>query len=99
MPTVQQVIDRVKLPETIPDSIKYRWLGELDKRRYRYPEDKDTELVAKEPFDTLYDKYLYAMKDFVSGDLANYSASAIIFERAYFEYLLNEGLKERCKPY
>ncbi len=99
MATIKQVIDRVNLPETITDSIKYRWLGELDGIKYKFPEDKDTELVAKEPYDTIYDKYLYAMKDFVSGDLANYSASAILFESAYYEYLLNKGLKERCKPY
>lgn len=87
MATVQQVIDRVKLPGEITDSIKCMWLGELDKVRYRYPEDKDTELKIKEPHDNIYDFYLEAMDSFFRGELAEYSAKAIRFESEYQAYL------------
>lgn len=86
MPTVQQVIDRVNFPG-ISDSIKCMWLGELDGVRYRYPEDKDTELKIKEPDDKIYDLYLEAMNAFFSGELSEYSAKAILFEDEYQEYM------------
>ena len=84
MPTIREVIDRVKTSDSITDSIKYRWLSQLDKVKYKYPDDADTELAIKKPSD-IYDKYLIAMNDFFSGDMAKYSASAILFEQAYAE--------------
>jgi hypothetical protein len=83
MPTIKEVLNRVKLPGEISDSIKVRWLGELDKIKYRYPDDVDMELAFKPPHDHIYDLYLRAMNDFFTGDMANYSASAIMFEQAY----------------
>ena len=94
MATVKQVIDRVKLQGDYSDSIKCMWLGELDKVRYRYPEDKDTELKIKEPDDTIYDLYLEAMDAFFSGELAEYSARAILFESEYQAYLRRRKEKE-----
>lgn len=87
MATVKQVIDRVKLPGEIADSIKCMWLGEFDKVRYRYPEDKDTELKIKEPDDNIYDLYLEAMNAFFSGELSEYSAKAILFGSEYQAYM------------
>lgn len=84
MPTIKEVINRVELSGNIAVSIKYRWLGELDGKNYKYPDDADTELVFKTP-DNLYDLYLKAMNDFFTGDMVNYSASAILFEQAYAE--------------
>ena len=81
--TIKEVIEKVNLPEDIPDSIKYRWVGELDKKVYEFPEDADTEL--KYPFD-LYEKYLIALNDFFSGDLDAYVDSAREFEKAYYDY-------------
>ncbi len=84
MPTIKEVINRVKLQGKICDSVKYRWLGELDNKSYEYPDDADTELIFKNP-DNLYDLYLKALNDFFTGDMVNYSASAILFEQAYAE--------------
>ena len=80
--TLKEVIEKVNLPGEIPDSIKYRWVGELDKKKYKYPDDADTEL--KYSFN-LYEKYLIAMNDFFTGDLKAYSESAREFAIAYAE--------------
>jgi len=102
--TINSVIEQVsKLhPDTIPDSIKCRWLSELDGKitletmhrdnftAYKFPEDGERELIVKPPYDNIYELYLIAMSDFFSGELANYSASAVLFERAYSEF---------CKSY
>lgn len=101
--TINAVIEEaLKLhPDTIPDSIKARWLSELDGKisretmhnndfaPYKFPEDGDKELLVKEPYDNIYTLYVMAMSDFFSGEMANYSASAILFEQAYSEFRKN----------
>ena len=81
MSTIKQVLDKVNLSNSYPNAILYRWLGELDKRKYSYPEDADTELAIDDT--EIYVKYLVAMNDFYSGDLIAYGESAMEFERAY----------------
>ncbi|MBQ7834226.1 MAG: hypothetical protein IJ385_00420 [Ruminiclostridium sp.] len=88
-------------PDTIPDSIKCRWLSELDGKimretmhqdgfaPYRFPEDGERQLVVGAPYDNLYELYIIAMSDFFSGEMANYSASAVLFEQAYSEFRKN----------
>lgn len=83
--TIKEVIEKVNLPEDIPDSIKYRWVGELDNKVYKFPDDADTELMY--PFN-LYEKYLIALSDFFSGDMYAYVKSAREFETAYYERLM-----------
>lgn len=80
--TIKEVIEKVNLPGDIPDSIKYRWVGELDGERFRFPEDADTELTYS--FD-LYEKYLIALNDFFTGNMYAYVDSAREFERVYAE--------------
>lgn len=91
MPTIKEVLNRVKIPGTISDSIKVRWLGELDKIKYRYPEDADTEL--KYSF-AIYEKYLIAMNDFFSGDMTAYEESATQF---YITFAERGVINERNK--
>ena len=79
MSTVQTLIDSVNLPGDIPDSIKYRWLGELNGVQYRYPNDANTELRYE---DEICETYLIAMNDFFTGDLEAYSVSATNFQMA-----------------
>lgn len=86
MPTIREVLAKAQTHEDIPEAVKYRWLGELDKESYRYPEDADTELKLKSV--EVYALYLEAMDTFFSGDLAEYSAKAILFERAYTEEVM-----------
>lgn len=101
--TVNTVIEQaLRLhPDTVPDSIKCRWLSELDGKimretmhrddfvPYKFPEDGDRELVVQPPYDNLYELYIIAMSDFFSGEMANYSASALLFEQAYSEFRKN----------
>lgn len=101
--TINTVIEQtLKLhPDSISDSIKCRWLSELDGKiiretmhkndftPYKFPEDGERELVVKAPYDNLYELYLIAMSDFFSGEMANYSASAVLFEQAYQEFRKN----------
>lgn len=81
MPTIREVLSKVKTNGGIPDSIKVRWLGELDHRVYRLPDDADTELLIKD--DKIYDIYIKAMNDFFTGDMMAYSESANEFRMAY----------------
>ena len=88
-------------PDAIPDSIKCRWLAELDGKimretmhrndfvPYRFPEDGEKELVVKAPYDNIYELYLIAMSDFFSGEMANYSSGALLFQQAYTEFKKN----------
>jgi len=88
-------------PDNIPDSIKCRWLSELDGKisretmflneftPYSFPEDGDRELIVKSPYDNIYELYIIAMSDFFSGEISNYSASAVLFEQAYSEFRKN----------
>lgn len=81
MATIKEIIENTKVSLEVPNSIKYRWLAELDTKQYRYPEDADTELAT--PNTKLYELYLIAMSDFWSGDLASYQESAREFLKEY----------------
>ena len=88
-------------PDNITESIKCRWLSELDGKisretmfredfvTYRFPEDGEKELLVKSPYDNIYELYIIAMSDFFSGELSNYSSSAVLFEQAYSEFRKN----------
>lgn len=100
MATVNSVIAHaLRLhPDSIPDSIKCRWLSELDGKimretmhsnsfaAYSFPRDADKTLVVQSPYDNIYELYIIAMSDFFSGEIANYAQSAIMFEQAYSEF-------------
>lgn len=83
--TINTIIEKVNLyhPDDIPASIKYRWLGEIDKKKYTYPSDGNTELSIKSPNENIYELYLVAMSDFFSGDLRKYEVSAREFQVEY----------------
>ena len=56
---------------------------------YAFPEDGEKELLVKAPYDNIYELYLIAMSDFFSGEMANYNASAVLFQQAYSEFRKN----------
>ena len=103
MPTINEVIQQAMElhPDTITDSIKCRWLSELDGKivretmqkdtfkGYSFPKDGDKELMVKSPYDNIYELYIIAMSDFFSGELASYASSAVLFETAYSEFRKN----------
>ncbi len=81
MPKIKDVLDKVKTSDAIPDSIKVRWLGELDRRVYRLPDDMDAELLYSDS--NIYELYLKAMNDFFTGDMESYRVSSLDFHIAY----------------
>ena len=85
MAKIKEVISKVNLSESIPDSIKYRWIGELEGKKFRCPDDADAEL--RYPF-AVYEKYMIAMDDFFRFDMEAYRKSAEEFRRVY----ASEGL-------
>ena len=93
MATINSIIKKVNSyhPDDIPESIKYRWLGELDKKKYSYPEDRETELSIKPPHDNIYELYIVAISDFFSGNLKEYAESAQNFQIEY-EKLMSDLL-------
>ena len=95
MPTIREVLSKAHMSEDLPESIKYRWLGELDKKKYNHPEDADTELKLRSV--EVYTLYLDAMDAFFSGDLMEYSVKAELFHRAYDEESRNERRCFRCR--
>ena len=88
-------------PDAAPDTIKTRWLSELDGKimretmlrndfaPYKFPDDADKTLVVEAPYDNIYPLYIIAMSDFFSGEMENYSASAALFDTAYAEFRKN----------
>lgn len=98
--TVNYVIQQAMQlhPDTIPDSVKCRWLSELDGKimretmhgkefsPYEFPRDGERELLVKAPHDNIYELYIMAMSDFFSGEMASYSQSAAMFGQAYEEF-------------
>ncbi len=103
MATVNTAIENAMRlsPDNISDTVKCRWLSELDGKimretmhktdfkGYTFPENGDTELVAKHPYDNIYELYIIAMSNFFSGELASYSSAAVMFEQAYSEFRKN----------
>lgn len=103
MPTINQAIEQAMQlrPDAITDSIKCRWLSELDGKimretmhkdtfeGYTFPKDGDKELLVKSPYDNIYELYIVAMSDFFSGEMASYASSAVLFEAAYSEFRKN----------
>lgn len=103
MATINSVIERAMTlhPDTIDDATKCRWLSELDGKimretmhrndfvPYDFPKDAQKELLAKSPYDNIYELYIIAMSDFFGGEIANYNASAVLFSKAYSEFCKN----------
>lgn len=101
--TLNSAIEKsIKLhPDSIPDSIKCRWLSELDGKifletmhrndfvPYKFPDDGEKELAVAEPYDNIYELYIIAMSNFFSGEMENYSSSAVLFQQAYGEFKRN----------
>lgn len=101
--TINTVIEEAQKlhPDSFPDSIKARWLSELDGKimsetmfrddfaPYQFPKDADRELVVKAPYDNIYTLYIIAMSDFFSGEMENYAVSAALFDTAYAEFRKN----------
>lgn len=112
MATINSVIEAAMRlhPDSVDDATKARWISELDGKimretmhnndfsGYQFPRDADRELLVKSPYDNIYELYIIAMGDFFSGELANYNASAVLFEQAYSEFRKNY-LRNNMPPY
>lgn len=94
-----QLVDSIA-PNGYDESIKKRWLSELDGRVRVELHDEatdgisefggstslDTQLAAPFPFDQMYWMYLIAMLDLANGDTARYLNSATMFNSAFENY-------------
>lgn len=103
MATINKVIERAsKLhPDSFDDEQKCRWISELDGKisrevmfkndfkPYSFPRDAQKELLAKHPYDNIYELYIMAMSDVFSGEIGNYGSSAVLFTQAYKEFAKN----------
>ena len=103
MATINTAIERaMKMrPDSFDDTIKASWISELDGKiscetmrkndfvPYLFPKDGDKQLLAKSPYDNIYELYILAMSAFFSGEMASYSSAAILFEQAYSEFRKN----------
>jgi hypothetical protein len=103
MATINTAIERaMKMrPDAFDDSIKASWINELDGKisretmhqndffPYIFPRDGDKELLAKSPYDNIYELYIIAMSAFFSGEMASYSSAAVLFGQAYSEFRKN----------
>ncbi len=98
--TINKAIEKASRihPDALGDDVKSEWISELDGKialetlhrsgfkPYVFPDDAETELLVKAPYDTIYELYIIAMSDFFSGEIGNYGASAAMFNKAYEEY-------------
>ncbi|MBR1969595.1 MAG: hypothetical protein IKA17_04485 [Clostridia bacterium] len=101
--TINKAIERAMRlhPDTFTDEQKSEWISELDGKialetmhlpqfkKYEFPDSGETELLAKAPYDNIYELYIIAMGDFHSGETASYAVSAAMFMRAYEEFRKN----------
>ena len=94
---VIEYIDGIR-PNAYDEEVKLKWISNVDcmvkklvfghkeVKAYTYPDDMDTELLVKEPFDDVYSFYLESMIDYYNREYANYNNSAMMFEHRFSEY-------------
>lgn len=109
MNKVIEYVDRVK-PNAYTDEDKYRWMRTLEGRVAReimgedcectIPEDADTELLVKAPYEDVYSLYVMAQIDLLNKEYDHYNnmvlAFADLLEQFKAWYLRNnrpEGIK------
>lgn len=92
-----EYIDGIR-PNVYDEEVKLRWIDNVDGMvkklvfghkkivPYAYPDDMDTELLIKEPFDDVYSFYLESMIDYYNREYGNYNNSAAMFESRFSEY-------------
>lgn len=90
-------VDRVK-PNAYEEEDKFRWINDLDgmiqrlvmqiaePTIYSYPDDMDTELLVKGPWEDLYTLYLESMIDYHNREFQNYNNSASMFAARFDEF-------------
>ena len=94
-----EYVDDVK-PNAFTEEQKVRWLNEVEGRvqskvflfgpdnitKYKWPENADTELFVKEPYDEIYYEYLQAKIDYQNGEYDKYANSMTMFESVFAEF-------------
>ena len=98
--TPNKVIERLNSvsPDAYSEESKLQWISELDGmiRRivfqedecepYKFPEDMDTELLVKPPFDGIYEAYIMSKVDFCNREWGKYNNTAAIFHALFDEF-------------
>lgn len=100
--TVQEAIDytdSVK-PNSFSEEVKAKWLSDCEGKvqsdvflqaavefiTYKWPENKDWELLVKPPHDKLYLSYLEAMVDYSNGEYSKYQNTMTMFNADLAEF-------------
>lgn len=93
--TCLSLVDEI-LPNAVPQTIKSRWLSELEGRVRaellgQQPDtltlpDADAALAVPFPYDQIYWMYLVAMIEYMGGNYARYENGAALFNAAYRNY-------------
>ena len=87
-------------PNSIDEDVKTTLLNQLDNRiraniwlcgpndfmKYKWPEDKDRELIVQEPFDDLYVHFLCSRIDYMTENYESYQNTHAMFETKIREY-------------
>ena len=100
--TLQQVIEKVDSikPNAYDEETKTGWINKVegiiqkeilhkkdeDMIVYDWGEDADTELLVKHPYSDIYEFYLFAMIDYMNGDISFYQNSMTMFNNAFEDY-------------
>jgi hypothetical protein len=96
MNKVIEYVDRVK-PNVYTDADKYKWLKLLEDKIIRevmgeegecsVPEDADSELTVKSPYEEIYELYVMAMIDFHNKEYDDYNNTILRFREVYDQYV------------
>lgn len=93
-------VDSVK-PNAFSDDVKVQWINEVEGFvqtdvmllditeiiTYRYPEDRETELLVPAPHNKIYYTYLTAMVDFANGEYNKYANTLQMYNEFLDEYM------------
>lgn len=93
--TIREIIDNVDelKPNALSGEIKTRWISTLEGRlqtevmlmgfeevlTYRWPDDRETQVLVEPPYDDIYEKYLAAMIDYANGEYNKYENAMAMF--------------------
>ena len=108
MATMNKVIenvDRVK-PNTYEAKDKYKWIRELEGKIVcevmggefdcSIPEDADSELTVKAPYEEIYELHLMAMIDFFNREYDSYNNTLLLYRDLYDKFVSSYIAKNRA---
>lgn len=65
---------------------RMRFVYKLSHIPYKYPEDKDAELLVSSPYDAIYENYVYAMIDWHNREFSAYNNTMAMYNESWREF-------------